>query len=81
MRAGRLSDRAENPSSRTGLRNVAVPDCEAFAEVAPSRQLTLRAKLSGAGVLIQADRGYPDLLFDRLAFARDPRIASFGWDR
>jgi hypothetical protein len=61
--------------------NVALLTCRAFERPKPTRRQTWRIRLSPSG--IQAICEFPDLRigFDRDAFAADPRIAAFAWDR
>jgi hypothetical protein len=61
--------------------NLAVLTCHAFAEPRPIERQTWRIRLSASG--IQAICEFPDMRigFDRNAFAADPRIAAFEWDR
>jgi len=62
-------------------RNVALLTCRAFEKPRPARRQTWRIRLSPSGV--QAICEFPDIRieFDRSAFAADPRIAAFSWDR
>ena len=61
--------------------NLALLTCLAFAEARPVERQTWRIRLSASG--IQAICEFPDIRigFDRTAFAADPRIAAFDWDR
>ncbi len=61
--------------------NVAVLTCAAFASPRPIERRTWRIRLGPAGV--QAICEFPDvrLGFGRDAFAADPRLARFDWDR
>lgn len=61
--------------------NLALLSCAAFAEPRPIERQTWRIRLSASG--IQAVCEFPDMRvgFDREAFAVDPRIASFRWER
>jgi hypothetical protein len=61
--------------------NMALLTCRAFAEPRPVERQTWRIRLSPSG--IQAICEFPDMRigFDRDAFAADPRIASFDWNR
>lgn len=61
--------------------NVALLTCLAFAEARPIERQTWRIRLSASG--IQAICEFPEMRigFDRNAFAADPRIAEFNWDR
>lgn len=61
--------------------DVAVLACRAFSGRAPSERQTWRMHLSASGV--RADCAHPDtrLEFGRQAFANDPRIAAFEWNR
>jgi RES domain len=61
--------------------NLALLTCLAFAEARPVERQTWRIRLSASG--IQAICEFPDIRigFDRAAFAADPRIAAFDWDR
>jgi hypothetical protein len=64
-----------------GGTNVALLDPSVFTVTAPIVHQTWRIRLSSSGV--QAIREFPSLRieFDRNAFAADPRIAGFRWDR
>jgi hypothetical protein len=61
--------------------NVAVLTCAAFATAHPTDRRTWRMKLGPTG--IQAICEFPDvrLGFGRDAFALDPRLSAFDWDR
>ncbi len=61
--------------------NVALLTCRAFERPKPTKRQTWRIRLSSSG--IQAICEFPVLRigFDRDAFAADPRIAAFAWDR
>jgi hypothetical protein len=61
--------------------NVALLTCRAFAQARPIERQTWRIRLSPSGV--QAICEFPEMRvgFDRFAFAADPRIAAFTWDR
>jgi hypothetical protein len=61
--------------------NLALLACVAFAGPRPIERQTWRIRLSASGV--QAICECPDMRigFDRNAFAADPRIAAFDWDR
>jgi RES domain-containing protein len=62
-------------------RNVALLTCRAFEKPRPARRQTWRIRLSPSGV--QAICEFPDIRieFGRDAFAADPRIVAFSWDR
>lgn len=64
-----------------GGRNVSLLSCAAFVDRAPTRLQSWRLKLSAAGVYARSEEPRIALHFDRDAFARDPRIAAFRWDR
>lgn len=61
--------------------NLAILTCRAFSQPRPVERQTWRIRLSASG--IQAICSFPEtrIEFDRKAFARDPRIATFDWDR
>lgn len=61
--------------------NLALLTCLAFAEDRPIERQTWRIRLSPSGV--QAICEFPEtrISFDRTAFAADPRLAAFDWDR
>jgi hypothetical protein len=68
-------------SARATGRNVALLTCRAFAAAEPGERQTWRLHLSSAGVRGACDHPRARLEFDRLSFARDPRIASLRWAR
>jgi hypothetical protein len=68
-------------SARTAGRNLAILTCRAFATKDPIERQTWRLHIGSAGVRAFGDRQEERLAFDRVAFARDPRIASMPWDR
>ena len=68
-------------SARTAGRNLAILTCRAFATKAPIERQTWRLHIGAAGVRAFGDGPEERLAFDRVAFARDPRIASMPWDR
>jgi RES domain len=61
--------------------NVALLTCRAFAKRLPVDRQTWRIRLSASGV--QALCEFPErrIGFDHAAFAGDPRLAAFRWDR
>jgi len=61
-----------------GRANIAVLDCAAFAEPAPTAdRQTWRIYLSVSGLLVQREFPRLDLEFPLAAFAGDPRIAAY----
>ncbi|NBC31758.1 MAG: RES domain-containing protein [Alphaproteobacteria bacterium] len=62
-------------------RTMALLSCETFVDRAPIRQQSWRMKLSTAGVYARCEAPATQLVFGRGAFARDPRIAAFDWER
>ena len=61
--------------------NVSLLCCAVFSDPMPVARRTVWIKLSASGVLVKGEQPGLEKLFDRLAFARDPRIARFDWDR
>lgn len=61
--------------------NLALLACGAFASRAPLDRQTWRLHLSAHGARAICDQSEIRLEFDRLAFARDPRIARQQWER
>ncbi len=55
--------------------------CSAFAESKPHALASWHLKLSPSGVYARCEAPGLALVFDRGAFARDPRIAAFNWRR
>lgn len=68
-------------SARVDGRNLAILTCRAFASKEPVERQTWRMHIGAAGVRAIRDADESRLAFDRTAFSRDPRIASFVWDR
>ena len=68
-------------SARAAGQNVALLACAAFASRAPVELQGWRIHVGSMGV--RAICNFPEqrLAFDRTSFARDPRIATLGWDR
>lgn len=68
-------------SARAAGPNVALLACAAFASRAPVERQGWRIHVGSMGV--RAICNFPEqrLEFDRTSFARDPRIATLGWDR
>jgi hypothetical protein len=61
--------------------NLAVLDCAAFAEPHPLERRTWRLKLGLFGVHALCEFPVVRIGFDRAAFAVDPRMAGFVWER
>ena len=61
--------------------NLAVLRCQAFAAPKPLEWQTWRMQLSASGVQALCEMPRIPLGFDRNAFADDPRLAGFNWDR
>ena len=72
------SPSARDPGERANLSLLA---CAAFVDRKPRRQQSWRLKLATAGVYARCEIPAVELVFDRAAFARDPRIAAFDWNR
>ena len=68
-------------SARADGLNIAVLSCAAFSAAAPAERHVWRIHFGAMGIRALGDLPEQRLAFDRGAFARDPRIASFGWDR
>ena len=68
-------------SARCDGKNVALLTCRAFAEREPHARQAWRMHTSANGVRAVCAATAQRLAFDRRSFARDPRIASFNWDR
>jgi len=68
-------------SARAPGLNIALLACAAFASREPLERQVWRLHIGAMGV--RAICNFPEqrLAFDRVAFARDPRIAGFAWDR
>lgn len=68
-------------SARAPGLNVALLACAAFASREPLERQVWRLDVGAKGV--RAICNFPEqrLAFDRIAFARDPRIATLAWDR
>ena len=68
-------------SARAPGSNVALLACAAFASREPLERQVWRLHIGAMGV--RAICHFPEqrLAFDRIAFARDPRIATLAWDR
>ncbi|WP_183192212.1 RES family NAD+ phosphorylase [Ancylobacter tetraedralis] len=64
-----------------GGTNVAILACRGFAQSKPVERQTWRIRLSASGV--QAICEFPDMRigFGREAFAADPRLRAFNWER
>lgn len=69
---------APGPGDRA---NISLLTCAAFAAPEPTQQETWHMKLSPAGVYARGEAPVRELTFGRAAFARDPRIAAFDWQR
>jgi hypothetical protein len=61
--------------------NVALLTCRAFASPRPLDHQTWRIHLGTSGARAVCDYPETRLAFDRDAFASDPRIAAFAWER
>ena len=68
-------------SARAAGQNVALLACAAFASRSPLERQAWRIHVGTMGVRAICEYPAQRLAFDRLAFARDPRIASLAWDR
>ena len=77
------ADAIRSPSARDPeLRaNLSLLTCAAFVDRKPRRQQSWRLKLAAAGIYARCETPAVELVFDRAAFARDPRIKAFAWDR
>ena len=62
-------------------RNLAVLDCTAFAQPRPLERRAWRLKLGPSGAHALCEFPVARLSFGRAAFAADPRIAGFCWER
>lgn len=80
-RLGAQAIRSVSARDPEGGPTVCLIDCAAFADSAPTRQQSWRMKLSEAGVYARCEAPDTQLVFGRDAFARDPRIAAFDWER
>lgn len=69
---------ARDPEERA---TISLLTCRAFSARAPTRRRGWRLSLSAAGPFATCDQPRDSLSFGREAFARDPRIAAFDWDR
>ena len=72
------SPSARDPELRA---NLSLLTCAAFVDRKPRRQQSWRLKLAAAGIYARCETPAVELVFDRAAFARDPRIAAFDWHR
>ena len=70
------STSVRDPKSRA---NVTILNCVAFVSKKPLAMHTWRLRFSSTGVQAMTDDGA--LHFDRAAFAADPRIADYPWER
>jgi hypothetical protein len=61
--------------------NIALLACGAFAARTPRARQTWRMYLSGSGARAVCGAPPQQIEFDRHAFAADPRIAAFEWER
>jgi hypothetical protein len=61
--------------------NVAVLTAKAFADKKPRQWRTWRLRIGGNGVSALCDFPVSSLSFSRSAFANDPRLADFRWER
>ncbi|APF39305.1 RES family NAD+ phosphorylase [Chelatococcus daeguensis] len=61
--------------------NLAVLTCAAFSEPRPLERQTWRMRLGPSGVQAVCDFPASGLEFGREAFADDPRLAAFNWER
>ena len=61
--------------------NIALLTCRAFEKPKPMQYQTWRLHMSASGVRAICEAPKSGLEFDRVAFARDPRIAALKWDR
>jgi hypothetical protein len=68
-------------SARAAGQNVALLACATFASRAPLERQGWRIHVGTMGVRAICEYPAQRLAFDRLAFSRDPRIASLAWDR
>lgn len=68
-------------SARASGHNIALLACAAFASRAPLERQTWRIDVGPMGVRAICNSSEQRLAFERSAFARDPRIAAFKWQR
>lgn len=68
-------------SARANGLNVALLTCAAFRSKAPEERRRWKLHLGPSGIRAVGEADDERLAFDRMAFARDPRIASLRWDR
>lgn len=61
--------------------NVAVLSAKTFADRSPKQWRTWRIKIGQGGVSALCDFPSSTISFDRAAFAGDPRLSDFHWDR
>ena len=73
--------RYESARDPAGGVNIALFACGAFAARAPRTRQTWRLYLSGSGARAVCGASARQIEFDRGAFASDPRIAAFEWQR
>jgi hypothetical protein len=67
-----------DPSHRA---NLAVLRCQAFASINPTFQQTWRIHFNASGVRAVCEFPPQEVSFGREAFAADPRLSGFNWDR
>jgi hypothetical protein len=72
---------ARDASAPGGGVNVALLTCAAFSSRLPLERQTWRLHLDAVGVRAICDFPERRFGFDRMAFARDPRIAALLWER
>lgn len=80
-RAGSAAIRYESVRDPAGRPNLALLDCRAFVSTAPERWQTWRVRFGAHGIQAIAEAPAIRLEFGREAFAADPRMAGFAWER
>jgi hypothetical protein len=73
--------RYESVRDPKSLANLALLTCSAFSDSQPVNRQTWHIRLSGSGIQAICDFPRMRLAFDRNAFAADPRLKNFNWDR
>jgi hypothetical protein len=78
---GATAIRSRSARDPDGGDNISLLTCSAFCEARPRRRTSWHLKLSEAGVYARCEAPAKTLTFGHEAFARDPRVAAFRWQR
>ena len=64
-----------------GLANLALLHCTVFSKPEPIERMSWKLHLDAQGARALCESPRLSIEYDRTAFARDPRLANFKWDR